>query len=335
MNIIVIDSSSRQSKHVQIYEQLKEQIESGQLANGQQIPSINAFSKAYKVARDTVEKAYKLLKNDGIVKSSPGKGNYVNSPQSKKLRILMVLNKLSSYKKEVYDGFVQALGPNAQVDLQIFHYDLQQFKDIINAQHNRYNYIVVMPHFLKTLSSTKPVEFLQTLLPEKLIVLDKQVSLTEEVINVYQDFENDIFEAMMAQKELLEKYTQLVLVLSKDSNHPPGIIKGVEKLCHKLSKNFKLEDDIKTLIPKKGAAYIMLTEEEMAILIKKIRNSALQLGKEIGILSFNETILKELLGISVVSTDFYYMGQTAANMIKAQQKQSIRNRFSFYKRASL
>ena len=53
-------------------------------------------------------------------------------------------------------------------------------------------------------------------------------------------------------------------------------------------------------------------------LIKNQSDKDWELGKDIGILSYDETPLKEILagGISVISTDFRKMGETAAEMIK-------------------
>jgi len=42
----------------------------------EKIPSINNFSKELRLSRDTVEKAYKVLKERKIVSSFPGKGYY-------------------------------------------------------------------------------------------------------------------------------------------------------------------------------------------------------------------------------------------------------------------
>ena len=52
-------------------------------------------------------------------------------------------------------------------------------------------------------------------------------------------------------------------------------------------------------------------------MIKKIRRSKLKLAEDVGVLSYNDTPLKEILsdGISVISTDFNAMGKLAAKSI--------------------
>jgi DNA-binding LacI/PurR family transcriptional regulator len=56
-----------------------------------------------------------------------------------------------------------------------------------------------------------------------------------------------------------------------------------------------------------------------------------------GILSFNETTLKEVLadGITVMSTDFETMGRTAAALLLDGKKLKVKNPFTVIRRNSL
>jgi DNA-binding LacI/PurR family transcriptional regulator len=82
-------------------------------------------------------------------------------------------------------------------------------------------------------------------------------------------------------------------------------------------------------------AYIVIEENDLVNLVKQVREQNYELGKEIGIISYNDTPLKELLGITVVSTDFRLMGETAAYMIKKNKKESVKNVFKFINRGSV
>ena len=44
------------------------------------LPAINQLSKENKISRDTVEKAYRQLKNEGYIVSVPGRGYFVLAP---------------------------------------------------------------------------------------------------------------------------------------------------------------------------------------------------------------------------------------------------------------
>jgi DNA-binding LacI/PurR family transcriptional regulator len=63
----------------------------------------------------------------------------------------------------------------------------------------------------------------------------------------------------------------------------------------------------------------------------------LQLGKDVGIVSFNDTVLKEVVagGITTISTDFQLMGQTLARMVQDRSIGKIRNHSALIQRNSL
>jgi DNA-binding transcriptional regulator YhcF (GntR family) len=332
---IDIISSSVTSKRMQIEQRIKIDIEKGILKIGTRLPSITRFSKQNGVARDTIEKAYKTLQKEGYITSTAGRGNYVSKVGERSFQILMVLNKLSSYKKEVFDGFIGVLGEAAKVDLQIHHYSLKLFKEILETNIGRYHYFVVMPHFFYDIPEDDYLKALNAIPSSQLIVLDKLVNLKQDIVNVFQDFEKDIFDALLTQKELFKKYSAITLVFPQQRHHPTEVIKGIEAFCQSAQMEFNLVEDINNINITEKQAYIALAENDLAILVKKIRNTQFQLGKDVGILSFNETILKELLGISVVSTDFSAMGSIAAKMILDKERGQVKNPFRFIKRESL
>ena len=72
-----IDESSTIPKYLQVVNAIISDIEEGILKHGQRIPSINETSEMYYLSRDTVEKAYKELRERGIINSVRGKGNYI------------------------------------------------------------------------------------------------------------------------------------------------------------------------------------------------------------------------------------------------------------------
>lgn len=63
---------------------------------------------------------------------------------------------------------------------------------------------------------------------------------------------------------------------------------------------------------------ISLMEDDVVTLIQKIIVTKLEVGKQIGVISYNETPLKKILlnGITTISTDFYVMGAKAAELIR-------------------
>ena len=84
-------------------------------------------------------------------------------------------------------------------------------------------------------------------------------------------------------------------------------------------------------------AYIVIEENDLVNLIKAGISKKLKIGKNLGIISFNETPLKEILlnGITVISTDHSQMGEEAARLILENRKEKIKNPFVLIKRKSL
>ena len=145
------------------------------LKQGDQLPSISELSGDYDLARDTVEKAYRELRERGFITSVQGKGYYVQANGAPKLRILLIFNKLSSYKKRIYYAFLEALGDQATVDLQIHHYNAQLFREIVERNLGKYNYYVVMPHFTLATPPEAYLRVLQLIPPPELLLLDKDL----------------------------------------------------------------------------------------------------------------------------------------------------------------
>ena len=78
-----------------------------------------------------------------------------------------------------------------------------------------------------------------------------------------------------------------------------------------------------------------IVTNDLVNIVKEIRENEYVLGQDIGVISYNDTPLKDLLGITVMSTDFKTMGATAANMILNREKGKIKNPFIFIDRGSI
>lgn len=145
----------------QITNSFMKAIDNGEIAITDQLPTINKFSKEYCVARNTIEKAYGRLRKLGCIKSVPGKGYYLTGRKSGHLEVLLIFNKLSSYKKIVYDSFINALESKVKVDLKIHHYNAGQLKEIIDKHLGRYHYYVIMPHFHHSIKKANTFHYLK------------------------------------------------------------------------------------------------------------------------------------------------------------------------------
>jgi DNA-binding LacI/PurR family transcriptional regulator len=83
--------------------------------------------------------------------------------------------------------------------------------------------------------------------------------------------------------------------------------------------------------------YINVMEDELVVVLEKLVKSGLTIGKEVGVISYNETPVKKFIlnGITTISTDFHQMGITAAQLILANSKDHTEIPFKLTLRASL
>src|SRR6516225_6855549 len=82
--IIAIDEHSITPKYMQLVNSILKGIEDKKILKNDILPSINELSYEMEISRDTGEKAYKYLKNLGIVHSVPGKGYFIGQTDFKK-----------------------------------------------------------------------------------------------------------------------------------------------------------------------------------------------------------------------------------------------------------
>ncbi|MBR0899011.1 PLP-dependent aminotransferase family protein [Bradyrhizobium tropiciagri] len=74
---IHLDSNSKTSLQMQIYEQLVDHIRAGRLKSGGILPSSRDLSKQLGVSRNTVTEAYEKLIADGYIHTAPQRGTFV------------------------------------------------------------------------------------------------------------------------------------------------------------------------------------------------------------------------------------------------------------------
>jgi GntR family transcriptional regulator len=74
---IQIDFRSVQPIYAQIVEQVRQQIAAGQLAPGDQLPTVRQLATDLRVNFNTVARAYHILDEAGLISTQHGRGTYV------------------------------------------------------------------------------------------------------------------------------------------------------------------------------------------------------------------------------------------------------------------
>lgn len=311
-------------------------IESGIFKKGQRVPSINETSEDLLLSRDTVEKAYVFLKKKGILSSVRGKGYYVNQVSVfKKLKVALILNKLSNYKRSIYYSLIETLGTKASVDVFIYNYDLSQFEDIINDQISSYDYFIILPHFKS--DNQQAINIIKKIQKEKVLLIDRNMESLKEYPVVYQEYEKDIQSALGNGIDLIRKYKKINLVFPSNQYYSRYIVRGFQIFCQVNDLPFSIIEEFSDNNVKKDEAFVLVSDEDLYQFIKVCKSNFWKLGHDVGVVAYNDNSVKEILedGITTISTNHDEMGRIAAEMIVSKNFYRIKSPFTFIKRNSL
>lgn len=83
---IVVSNSSGKPIYEQITTQIKNLILSGELQEGEALPSMRLLAKELRISVITTKRAYNDLEQDGFVETIPGKGSFVAAKNTSLLR---------------------------------------------------------------------------------------------------------------------------------------------------------------------------------------------------------------------------------------------------------
>ena len=314
---IRVDEYAATPKYLQLTNSILKAIETGKIRKNDLMPSINELSYELEISRDTAEKGYKYLKKMGVLGSVPGKGYFIqNTDFHQTLKIFLLFNKLSAHKKILYDALIASLGEYAVVDFYIYNNDFGLFKKLVGDLKEDYSHYVIIPHFLE--GGERAPDIINSLPKDKLLVLDKKIpGITGEFAAVYQNFGQDIYSALEKAREQLSKYHTIKIIFPSHTYQPLEILQGCSRFCQEYAFSYKVVHSIADEPIGEGEVYINLMEEDLVVLIERIISLKLAVGREVGVISYNETPLKKIIldGITTISTDFREMGIMAARQI--------------------
>ncbi len=333
---IKINHQSEVPKYRQVVNLIISDIESGIFKHGQRIPSINETSEDLLLSRDTVEKAYLHLKKIGVLSSARGKGYYVHQTYiNNDIKVALIFNKLSNYKRNLYYSFIKTLGGKAAVDVFIYNYDLQQFANIVENNISKYDYFVILPHFKN--DDDGVIKVIQSIPRGKVLLVDRNLETLKNYPIVYQEYEKDIQAALAEGIDLIRKYKQINLVFPFDQYYSKSILRGFQIFCQVNELKFSVIDQLNSTDVIKGEAYVIITDDDLYRFIKICRIEKWKLGVDIGVVAYNDNPVKEILeeGITTITTNHDEIGRIAAEMILLKKFSRIKSPFEFIRRNSL
>jgi DNA-binding transcriptional regulator YhcF (GntR family) len=338
---IVLETGDKAPIYKQLVEQFEDAIRSGELSPGEQIPSMNDFAIQLGISKETVKKAYGILREKGLLVPRQGKGFYVaEASADSKQKVLVIFDKLSIYKDVLYNSLARELGENAEITVLMHNQDLDLFTYYLDSSLDRYDYYVISPHFpLDERSQALATKLIARIPNRKLIMIDHWLrSYTGNYGAVYQDFENDVYEGLMQGLDKLRTTSCLKVMTMASSLYGPVICKGVDRFCMEQRINVEFMTSAPEMI-NPGETYLVINSQldsGLAALARRIREQNLEVGKDVFIISYNEFDLNEVVlnGLTTISTDFKQMGKTAAMMILNRKSWKVHCDFNMTRRGT-
>jgi DNA-binding transcriptional regulator YhcF (GntR family) len=310
-----IDTKAIKHIHKQIIDDVKTAIVNGKIKRKDILPTISDVCDTFGISRLTVLKAYNELQRSGLIKAESRKGYHITSEDvERKNNVFLLFGEFTMYKRVLYNALRERIGSSGTIDIYFHHYSTTQFESLILNSLGNYSSYVIMPwpdkNLFQVLSKT---EKKHTLLLDRADALPK----SHDFSSIVQDHKNDMVKCLEQALPQIKKYRKFILVHPLYSFHPSSTIDGFNEFCkkHHINSDVYRTFDRSNILP--DTAYFVVDDNELVIIVEYCMESGYELGKSIGVLSYNETPMKRIIanGISVISTDFAMMGVRAADQI--------------------
>ena len=304
------------SKVKQLADSIRADIANGHYKEGDLLPSINKISSQYSIARDTVFKAFQDLKEKGIIESAPTKGYFVNNTAN---NIFVMFDIFTPFKNDLYNELMLNLPSQYKLDLFFHNFSERAFNNMILDNLGRYNLYVITNIINDVYSET-----LDRLDNTKVLLIDLGKFKKDKFSYICQGFDTTLYDCLKSGLGVLKKYHKIVYLFPPSAEHPKSSLPYFEMFCrdHNFEYEIRKEEEIwnDTIVP--GTVYLAAKHSDLIKIVKICREKKLTLGKDVGLVTFNDTPMLEVIenGISVISTDFRQMGKLAAEYIKNREK---------------
>ncbi|HWV65772.1 GntR family transcriptional regulator [Chitinophaga sp.] len=332
--VISLDHSSDAPKYQQIIQFIINAIETNQLKIGDKLPSVNQVCENTGIAPKTVMQAFRSLTQSGIISAVRYKGFFVASTNTQSTHNIFVLfNSLTAYKEEIYESIKDTIAGKGTVSIYFHHNNVALFNTLLAQSNGKYTAYIIMPIRDKGIASS-----LMQLPQHKIYILDLGYrDWGTRYPSVCQYFREDIYGVLRQHlTKIRRKYNKLVLVTGPGFYNLTQIESGFRLFCREsgIRSAVITHVDNKPLTP--GELYILVHDGDLVHLVKRISALSLKLGKDIGIISYNDIPIKEIAanGIATISTDFTKMGADIINMVLHKKKMHIKNPCKLVERPS-
>ncbi len=311
-----LEEVASMSKHEQLVRGIENAIDDKMLVHGSMLPSVNVMVRELGFARKTIVKAYSELKDRGIIESKNRLGYFVtNSATGQTIKVALLLYAFHTFQEVFYNTFRKAVGDKVQIDVFFHHNNFEVYENTLNNIIDKYGICVVAP-------IPKSKNLLRKIPPNKLLIVDRLEDMGEEYSYIAQRFHEPTYQALMTLKDKILSFNEFSIFFKQNVDYPKGILSAFKQFGKENNIRTSIESKYETGMVKAGSVYFTVGDTDLWELLKDCRKKGLELGKDVGILSHNDSPVKEIIcgGITTVSTNFEIMGQKAAEYVISREK---------------
>lgn len=316
--IQALESINSFSKRQQIVQGILNAINEKKLSKGDSLPSVNTLIKELGFARETIAKAYKELVHTGIVESQNRLGYFVASEDTQQeLKVALVLYAFDIFQETFYKNFRNRLGENIQLEIFFHHNNIETFDSLINSIKGKYGIYVIAP-----IPHKRTASLLKQLPDNRLLIIDRYIETEENYNYIVQEFKESSYQAFVALKDRIKKFDEIVFFSKSSSAEPAEILQSFRRFIKEYNINGVVRDQYIPGSLEKGKVYFTIHNLELWEMLKDSKSKGLKLGSDIGFISHNDDIVKEIIfdGVTTFSTDFSEMGIKAADFVLHKKK---------------
>ncbi|MDA6071324.1 GntR family transcriptional regulator [Flavobacterium sp. AC] len=313
-----LESINSFSKHEQLVQGIINSIDEKVVTKGDLLPSVNTFINELGFARETIAKAYKELVHRGIIESKNRLGYFVATNDVKQeLKVALLIFAFDIFQETFYENFRKGLGKNIQLDIFFHHNNFDTFESIVQNIKGKYGMFVIAP-----IPSKKTPAVLKQLPTNRVLLVDRFIETDEDYNYVAQEFGDSSYNAFVQLKDKIKKYDEIIFFFKPSSAEPDEILNSFKRFMKDYDIKGVIKEEYVSGSLEKGKVYFTIHNLELWEMLKDSKIKGLKIGSDIGFISHNDDIVKEIIfdGVTTFSTDFSEMGKKAANFVLNRKK---------------
>lgn len=335
-----INKESGVPAYLQIVDYFVRRVKDGTYAPGLKVPSLNGMAGLLGLSRETVFKSYDHLCHQGLLHSRHGKGYYISNVHAQpKESILVVLSEINPNITTILSSMMSRLKEKVDVTIQFHNENLETLRNCITDGLAHYDWFCIFPHFNPVkVSDNNLISVLRRIPQNKLIVMDRFLPDLENCGMCYQHIANDIISSMEPLVTDFRRFNRLLSTPVYSALYGEEIERSLKLFCTRNHIPFEV-CDVKRLQVFKGDVFFIYgcnLGQELVSLTTKIRQRGFTIGKDIGVICYDDFQINEILldGLTTLMTDYEEMGREAAEMILHKQTRRTHCHFAVKRRHS-